>query len=86
VSPKNELPNGNKNVEVICEDEVLINQIFKKMMEILQTVTERRGPRGEDEALERFLKFQPPIFVGEVEQDHKAKAWLEILEDIFKTL
>jgi hypothetical protein len=35
---------------------------------------ERHEPRGEDEALERFLKFQPPIFVGEAEQDYKAEA------------
>jgi hypothetical protein len=43
-------------------------------------------PLGENEALERFLKFQPPIFIGEAEQDHKVEAWLESLEDIFKTL
>jgi hypothetical protein len=65
---------------------VSINQIFRKMIEILQTVTERRGLRGEDEAVECFLKFQPPIFVGEAKQDQKAEAWLESLEDIFSTL
>jgi hypothetical protein len=49
-------------------------------------VTERHGHRREDEALERFLNFLPPIFIGETEQDHKAKAWLECLGYIFKTL
>jgi hypothetical protein len=43
----------------------------------------RHGPRSEDEALERFLIFQPPIFIGEAEQNHKAETWLEILENIF---
>jgi hypothetical protein len=54
----------NEYAGVTREEEVSINQIFGKMTKILQTVTERRGPRGEDEALERFLKFQLPIFVG----------------------
>jgi hypothetical protein len=46
-------------------------------------MTEKRRPSVEDEALERYLKFQPSIFVGEAEQDQKAKVWLESLEDIF---
>jgi hypothetical protein len=50
-------PNVNENVRVIREEELSIYQIFGKMTEILQTVTKRRGPRGENEALERFLKF-----------------------------
>jgi hypothetical protein len=66
--------NVNKNVGIVHEEEVSINQIFGKMIEILQTVTERCGPRGKDEALECFLKFQPHIFVGETEQDHKNEA------------
>jgi hypothetical protein len=65
---------------------VSINRIFRKMVEILQTVTERREPQDENEALERFQKFESPIFVGEAEQDHKAEAWLESLEDIFKIM
>jgi hypothetical protein len=82
-------PNVNgegENVGVGHVEEVSINQIFGKIIEILQTMTERRGPRVEDEALEYFLKFQPPIFVEESEQDQKAEAWLESLEDIFRTL
>jgi hypothetical protein len=74
-----------ENVGIIPEEEESIIQIFRKKVETLQTVTERRGLRGEDEALECFLKFQPPIFVGGAEQDHKVEAWLENLEDIFKT-
>jgi hypothetical protein len=44
-------PNVNENVGNIREEKVSINQIFGKMTEILQTVTERCGLRGEDEAL-----------------------------------
>jgi hypothetical protein len=50
-------PNVNENDGVINEEEVCINKIFEKMTEILQTVTKWRGPRDEDEALERLLKF-----------------------------
>jgi hypothetical protein len=78
--------NMYENVGVTPEEEVSINQIFRKIAEILQTMTERHRPRDEVEALECFLKFQPPIFVGEAEQDHKAKVWLECIEDIFMTL
>jgi hypothetical protein len=53
---------GIENVE-----EISLNQVFGKMIEIMQSMTERKGPRGEDKVLERFLKFQPPIFVGEAE-------------------
>jgi hypothetical protein len=49
-------------------------------------VNENFSITPEDEALERFLKFQPPIFVGGAEQDQKAEAWLEGLEDIFNVL
>jgi hypothetical protein len=64
-------------------EEVSINQVFRKMTEILKSITEKKRPKGEDEALECFLKFQPPLFMGEVEQDQKAEVWLENLEDIF---
>jgi hypothetical protein len=61
--------NGEKeNVGIGHVEEVFINQVFfNKMIEILQSVTKRRGSRGEDEALECFLNFQSPIFVGETE-------------------
>ncbi|KAI5671816.1 hypothetical protein M9H77_12180 [Catharanthus roseus] len=39
-----------------------------------------------DEALERFLKFRPPEFHGEVEQDSKAELFLEQLNDIYGIL
>jgi hypothetical protein len=72
-----------ENVGIGHVEEVSINQILGKMTKILRSVTERQGPRGEDEALEYFLKFQLPIFVGEAKQDQKTKASLESLEDIF---
>jgi hypothetical protein len=36
-------------------------------------VNENVSITPEDEALERFLKFQPPIFIGGAEQDQKAE-------------
>ncbi|KAI5658522.1 hypothetical protein M9H77_27315 [Catharanthus roseus] len=41
---------------------------------------------GAEEALERFLKFRPPGFYGEVEQEIKAELFLEQLNDIYDTL
>jgi hypothetical protein len=64
----------------------LFVQAFGKITKILQSLIENRGPREEDEALEKFLKFQPLTFFGEVEQDQKAELWLESIEDILKTL
>ncbi|KAI5654108.1 hypothetical protein M9H77_31295 [Catharanthus roseus] len=37
-------------------------------------------------ALERFLKFRPPEFYGDVEQEIKAELFLEQLNDIYDTL
>ena len=48
---------------------------INSMTDILEQLAERQGPeplnqpggqdRGEDRALERFLKFNPPKFTGE---------------------
>ncbi|KAI5666682.1 hypothetical protein M9H77_16535 [Catharanthus roseus] len=53
-----------------------------RMTELLETsIAIRRNERvpatGTDEALERFLKFQPPLFYGEAEQETKAELFLE---------
>ncbi|KAI5671179.1 hypothetical protein M9H77_11543 [Catharanthus roseus] len=47
---------------------------------------ERVPVTGADEALERFLKFRPPEFYGDVEQEIKAELFLEQLNDIYYTL
>ncbi|KAI5676446.1 hypothetical protein M9H77_07396 [Catharanthus roseus] len=47
---------------------------------------ERVPVTGADEALELFLKFRPPEFYGDVEQEIKAKLFLEQLNDIYDTL
>ncbi|KAI5648925.1 hypothetical protein M9H77_34930 [Catharanthus roseus] len=47
---------------------------------------ERVPVTGADEALERFLKFRPPEFYGDVEQEIKAELFLEQLNDIYDTL
>ncbi|KAK4421794.1 hypothetical protein Salat_2130000 [Sesamum alatum] len=38
-----------------------------------------------DQALERFLRFQPPKSFGEPD-DYKAESWLDETENIFKVL
>ncbi|KAI5648136.1 hypothetical protein M9H77_34141 [Catharanthus roseus] len=62
-----------------------------RMTELLETsMTTRRNERvwatGADEALEQFLKFRPPEFYGEAEQETKAKLFLEQLNDIYDTI
>ncbi|KAI5673208.1 hypothetical protein M9H77_13572 [Catharanthus roseus] len=58
---------------------------------LLETsMTTRRNERvratGADEALERFLKFRPPEFYEEVEQEIKVELFLKQLSDIYDTL
>ncbi|KAI5666298.1 hypothetical protein M9H77_16151 [Catharanthus roseus] len=62
-----------------------------RMTELLETsMATRRNERvpaiGIDEALERFLKFRPPEFYGEAEQETKAELFLEQLNDLYYTL
>ncbi|KAI5668046.1 hypothetical protein M9H77_17899 [Catharanthus roseus] len=63
----------------------------EQMTELLETsMATRRNERvpatGADEALERFLKFRPPEFYGDVEQEIKVELFLEQLNDIYDTL
>ncbi|XP_071933124.1 uncharacterized protein [Coffea arabica] len=65
------------------------------MTDILQQLAERQGPgpinqpgawnRGEDRALERFLKFVPPNFIGGPNPE-LAENWLERMTNIFTAL
>ncbi|KAI5669314.1 hypothetical protein M9H77_19167 [Catharanthus roseus] len=69
----------------------VIENFMTKMTELLETsMATRRNKRvpatGANEALERFLKFRPPEFHGEVEQEIKAELFLEQLNDIYDTL
>ncbi|KAI5653736.1 hypothetical protein M9H77_30923 [Catharanthus roseus] len=62
-----------------------------KMTELLETsMATRRNERvpvtGADEALEQFLKFRPPEFYGDVEQEIKAELFLRQPNDIYDTL
>ena len=61
-------------------------QAFTKMTEVLEGAVGRQTKKTKDEALERFLKFQPPIFFGETDQDQKADLWMDQLEDIYAAL
>ncbi|KAI5641597.1 hypothetical protein M9H77_00175 [Catharanthus roseus] len=69
----------------------VIENFMIKMTELLETsMATRRNKRvpvtRADEALERFLKFRPPEFYGDVEQEIKAELFLEQLNDIYDTL
>ena len=65
------------------------------MTDILERLAERQGPgpvnqpgaqdREEDRALERFLKFAPPTFIGGPYPE-LAENWLERMANIFTTL
>ncbi|XP_027169271.1 uncharacterized protein LOC113768971 [Coffea eugenioides] len=65
------------------------------MTDILERLAERQGPgplnqpgpqdRGEDRALERFLKFNSPKFTGEPNSE-VAENWLERMTNIFAAL
>ena len=65
------------------------------MIDILERLADRQGPeqlnqlgrqdRGEDRALERFLKFNPPKFLGEPDPE-VAENWLERMTNIFAAL
>ncbi|KAI5657018.1 hypothetical protein M9H77_25811 [Catharanthus roseus] len=69
----------------------VIENFMIKMTELLETsMATRRNERvpatGVDKALERFLKFRPSKFYGDVEQEIKAELFLEQLNDIYDTL
>jgi hypothetical protein len=57
--------------------EVIVVQASNKMVGILQNLIERRAPRGEETALEQFLKFQPPTSLGRAEQDQRVEQCTE---------
>ncbi|KAI5673731.1 hypothetical protein M9H77_14095 [Catharanthus roseus] len=69
----------------------VIENFMIKMTELLETSmatrkNERVPATGADEALERFLKFRPPEFYGDVEKEIKAELFLEQLNDIYDNL
>nr|XP_027124207.1 uncharacterized protein LOC113740892 [Coffea arabica] len=81
---------GQENIEV--------NQMataINRMTDILERLAERQGPgplnqpgaqdRGEDRALERFLKFNLPKFIGGPDPE-LAENWLERMTNIFAVL
>ncbi|KAI5672740.1 hypothetical protein M9H77_13104 [Catharanthus roseus] len=69
----------------------VVENFMIRMTELLETsMATRRNERvpaiGIDEALEQFLKFRPPEFYGEAEQETKAELFLEQLNGIYDTL
>ncbi|XP_027171917.1 uncharacterized protein LOC113771541 [Coffea eugenioides] len=84
-------PNQNPRNEEGDQVATAIN----RMTDILERLAERQGPepvnqpgnqkRGEDRALERFLKFTPPKFHGGSDPE-VAKNWFERMVDIFAAL
>ena len=81
---------GQENVK---GDQVAIS--INCMTDILERLADRQGPgpfnqpgtqdRGDDRALERFLKFAPPKFIGEPNPE-LADNWLERMTNIFAIL
>ena len=68
---------------------------INRMTDILERLAERQGPgplnqlggqdKEEDRALERFLKFNPPKFIGGPDPE-LAENWLERMTNIFAAL
>jgi hypothetical protein len=68
-----------------------ITQALNRMAEVLQRMLgvncrEDCQPQPEgDKALERFLKFHPPLFQRRSDSEREAEMWMERMEDIFAT-
>ncbi|CAA0808138.1 Unknown protein [Striga hermonthica] len=65
----------------------LTAQAITQLMNFLQQhmASNPNAPETHDRALERFLRFNPPTFLGEPD-DAKAEYWLERIESIFAML
>ncbi|KAI5682090.1 hypothetical protein M9H77_03318 [Catharanthus roseus] len=85
------MPESSSHGQTNAASYEIIGNFMRKMTELLEaTLVNRRGERAQhtsnDEALERFLRFRPSEFHGEVEQETKAELFIEQLNDIYDTL
>ncbi|KAI5682309.1 hypothetical protein M9H77_03537 [Catharanthus roseus] len=76
------MPESSSHRQTNAASHKIIGNFMKKMTELLEaTLTNRRGEQAQntsnDEALERFLRFWPPEFHGDVEQEANAELFLE---------
>ncbi|KAI5675885.1 hypothetical protein M9H77_06835 [Catharanthus roseus] len=85
------MPESSSHEQTNTASHEIIGNFMTKMTELLEaTLANRRGERAQstsnNEALERFLRFRPPEFHGEVEQEAEGELFLEQLNDIYDTL
>ncbi|KAI5663623.1 hypothetical protein M9H77_22946 [Catharanthus roseus] len=76
------MPESSSHGPTSTASHEIIGNLMTKMTELLEaTLANQRGERthnsSNDEALEQFLRFQPPKFHGKVEQEAKAELFLE---------
>ncbi|KAI5677975.1 hypothetical protein M9H77_08925 [Catharanthus roseus] len=75
------VPESSSHGQTNAASHEIIGNFMTKM-----TKGERAQNSSNGEALERFLRFRPSEFHGEVEQEAKAELFLEQLNDIYDTL
>jgi hypothetical protein len=69
-----------------------VAQALNRVADVIQNLArlerreEHRDHLGKDLALEKFLKFLPPLFQGKADSEQEAEAWIERMEDIFAVL
>jgi hypothetical protein len=69
-----------------------VAQALNMMADVMQNMTrlehreDYRAELEEDLALERLLKFHPPLFQGRPDSEREAETWIEPMEDIFTVL
>ncbi|KAI5658005.1 hypothetical protein M9H77_26798 [Catharanthus roseus] len=75
----------NRQFDFIRETIPRLEQATHKIMENFMIKMMKLLEAWAEEALKRFLKFRPPEFYGEVEQETKAELFLEQVSDIYDT-
>ena len=67
-------------------EEFKLIRVFNLMVEALEGVVGGLSYQKYCEALEEFLKFQPPVFFGWPIQEREADLWMDQMVVIYKIL
>ena len=78
------ITNNEHHQQAPQRDESTIERLFI-LLQQEQQVNQGHGEDSGDKMLTRFLKFNPPKFKGELD-DQKAEFWLIEIEKIFRVL